>query len=187
MRDWTAGQNKLEYFRLLVLDKSRCATFFFFFIKTHQKPERRQLEGIRVSSAWPFCWEFLRWMKLAGGVQQHPLEQSHSEPQQALDVPNDWREQEQHRVGCANTFIILWYPPPPLLSLPMDWVDCLQPPTVVVECTDVSFMRNCSHCSTASILTEMPFALLVSLYLAILLVYTTLFWREKNANKCLIN
>lgn len=86
----------------------------FFFIKTHQNPERRQpLKGIRASSVWPLCWEFLRWLKLAGGVHLHPLEQSHRERRRALDVPNDWREQEQHRVGCANTFIILRPPTPP--------------------------------------------------------------------------
>lgn len=74
-------------------------------------------------------------------------------------------------------------PPPPLL---LTWVDCLQPPTVAVLCTDASVMQNCSHCSTAGISTQMPLALLVSLYSPILHVCTTVL-EEENANKRLVN
>lgn len=123
----------------------------YFLLRSIKAREGTTPRGARAAAAWPRCWEFLRWLKLAGGVHLHPLEQSHREHRRALDVPNDWREQEQHRVSCANTFIILRYPP-------TDRVHCLQPPTVAVESTDVSLMQNCSRCSTPSEIPLMHFA-----------------------------
>lgn len=60
--------------------------------------------------------------KLGVGVRLHPPEPSQKAHRRTLGVPNDWREQEQHRAGCSDTFIT------PTLADP---VDCLQPPTTV--------------------------------------------------------
>lgn len=43
--------------------------------------------------------------------------------------------------------------PHPPGTHPMGRVHCLQPPTVLVECTDVNLMQNCSRCGRASILS----------------------------------
>lgn len=81
-----------------------------------------------------------QWRDVAAGVPPPPTRAKSREP--TPDVPSDWREQEQHGVGCANTFIILWFssapsplrcPPTRPLPQPLCPPGCLQPPTVAAR------------------------------------------------------
>lgn len=70
------------------------------------------LLGITLAGQYPPAHTYICWSKVTGYTHV------------VVHVQSGWREQGKHRVGCANTFIILWYPPQTgftVYNLPLSW------------------------------------------------------------------
>lgn len=104
--------------------------------KTHQNPERRPpLKGPSAGNSsgggnLPAAYTYIRRSKVIWNAGERLM----------FRLTGENRSNTESAVPIHSSFC-----PPPT-----DRAGCLQPPTVAVECTDVSWMQNCSHRGTAS-------------------------------------